>query len=84
LAAGRLWSYTIDDNPVGFCFAIAGKSLIVVFCVSEVLFGLGLAQDLVPRIQQAFPAPRSSAVGSQLSLLSVQVSFPWSADLLSE
>src|SRR5260221_2129427 len=31
-----------------------------------------------------FPAPRSSAVGSQLSLLSVQVSFPWSADLLSE
>src|ERR1019366_8814721 len=31
-----------------------------------------------------FPAPRSSAVGSQLSLLSVQVSFPWSADLLTE
>ena len=30
------------------------------------------------------PAPRSSAVGSQLSLLSVQVSFPWSADLLTE
>src|SRR6266853_5740015 len=29
-----------------------------------------------------FPAPRASAVGSQLSLLSVQVSFPWSADLL--
>src|SRR5258708_35817858 len=31
-----------------------------------------------------FTALRSSAVGSQLSLLSVQVSFPWSADLLSE
>src|ERR1017187_9969772 len=30
-----------------------------------------------------FTALRSSAVGSQLSLLSVQVSFPWSADLLS-
>jgi hypothetical protein len=30
-----------------------------------------------------FPAPRSSAVGSQLSLL-FQVSFPWSADLLFE
>src|SRR5580692_4844971 len=41
-----------------------------------------------PRLPQnvacGFPAPRSSAVGSQLSLLSVQVSFPWSADLLSE
>jgi len=41
-----------------------------------------------PRFPQnvacGFPAPRSSAVGSQLSLLSVQVSFPWSADLLSE
>src|ERR1019366_2416030 len=39
-----------------------------------------------PRLPQnvacGFPAPRSSAVGSQLSLLSVQVSFPWSADLL--
>src|SRR6202790_5665575 len=38
-----------------------------------------------PRLPQnvacGFPAPRSSAVGSQLSLLSVQVSFPWSADL---
>src|ERR1700682_2011625 len=35
-----------------------------------------------PRLPQnvacGFPAPRSSAVGSQLSLLSVQVSFPWS------
>src|SRR5712672_3085692 len=31
-----------------------------------------------------FPAPRSSAVDPQLSLLSVQVSFPWSADLLLE
>jgi hypothetical protein len=41
-----------------------------------------------PRLPQnvacGFPAPRSSAVGSQLSLLSVQVSFPWSADLLTE
>src|ERR1035437_2459303 len=41
-----------------------------------------------PRFPQnvacGFPAPRSSAVGSQLSLLSVQVLFPWSADLLSE
>src|SRR6266851_5113993 len=41
-----------------------------------------------PRLPQnvacGFPAPRSSAVGSQLSLLSVQVSFPWSADLLLE
>src|SRR5450759_5514443 len=41
-----------------------------------------------PRFPQnvacGFPAPRSSAVGSQLSLLSVQVSFPWSADLLLE
>jgi len=38
-----------------------------------------------PRFPQivacGFPAPRSSAVGSQLS---VQVSFPWSTDLLSE
>jgi hypothetical protein len=31
-----------------------------------------------------FPAPHSSAVDSQLSLLSVQVAFPWSADLLFE
>src|SRR4051812_4677990 len=31
-----------------------------------------------------FPAPRSSAVASQLSLLFAQVSFPWSADLLIE
>src|ERR1700736_1793786 len=41
-----------------------------------------------PRLPQnvacGFPAPRSSAVGSQLSLLSLQVSFPWSADLLLE
>src|ERR1700682_1294642 len=41
-----------------------------------------------PRLPQnvacGFPAPRSSTVGSQLSLLSVQVSFPWSADLLFE
>src|ERR1700736_4261371 len=41
-----------------------------------------------PRLPQnvacGFPAPRSSAVCSQLSLLSVQVSFPWSADLLTE
>src|SRR6266699_4978282 len=41
-----------------------------------------------PRLPQnvacGFTAPRSSAVGSQLSLLSVQVSFPWSADLLFE
>src|SRR5450755_2687646 len=37
-----------------------------------------------PRLPQnvacGFPAPRSSAVGSQLSLLSVQVSFPWSSE----
>src|ERR1700726_1400963 len=31
-----------------------------------------------------FPAPRSSVVVSQLSLLFAQVSFPWSADLLIE
>src|SRR3954447_14787970 len=31
-----------------------------------------------------FPAPRSSAVASQLSLLFAQVSFPWLADLLIE
>lgn len=54
VAAGRLWSYTIDDNPLGFGFVIAGKSLIAAFCVAEVLFGLGLAHDPVPMIQQAF------------------------------
>src|SRR5665811_674116 len=40
-----------------------------------------------PRLSQnvacGFAAPRSSAVGSQLSLLSVQVLFPWSADPVS-
>src|ERR1700730_9097378 len=40
--------------------------------------------QLPQNVACGFPAPRSSAVGSQLSLLSVQVSFPWSADLLSE
>jgi hypothetical protein len=41
----EVWTFTASANPTGFGAAVAGRLLVAVLCVAEVLHALGLARD---------------------------------------
>src|SRR3984893_13355610 len=76
---------SVRSCSLGFAAAAISDGSLQRACKAQTGSPEAVARPRLPQnVACGFPAPRSSAVGSQLSLLSVQVSFPWSADLLSE
>jgi len=52
-ASSRGWTCTIDDNPVGFCLIVSGKSACLGFFIVEILHGVGWAGDPIANIKHA-------------------------------
>ena len=76
---------SVRGCSLGFAAAVIADGRLQRACKAQTGSPEAVARPRLPQnVACGFPAPRSSAVGSQLSLLSVQVSFPWSADLLTE
>ena len=76
---------SVRGCSLGFAAAVIADGRLQRACKAQTGSPGAVARPRLPQnVACGFPAPRSSAVGSQLSLLSVQVSFPWSADLLTE
>ena len=76
---------SVRGCSLGFTAAVIADGRLQRACKAQTGSPEAVARPRLPQnVACGFPAPRSSAVGSQLSLLSVQVSFPWSADLLTE
>jgi hypothetical protein len=76
---------SVRGCSLGFAAAVISDGRLQRACKAQTGSPKAVARPRLPQIVACgFPAPRSSAVGSQFSLLSVQVAFPWSAYLLFE
>jgi hypothetical protein len=54
-ATSRGWTYTLEDNPIGFCLIVCFKAAVVGFAIAEIPYAFGLSGDPIKNIQHVFP-----------------------------